>query len=111
MDFAQTIEFEESVKSKLESKERLLHVKEEKLGNEIVRMEFDQIIKFEENLKPKLEFKEGLMRIKSPVHVVLVSLLVDQLSGLFLTFFGRPKKICSVSGNFWSVSEFFLVRL
>ena len=28
----------------------------------------------------------------SPVHVVLVSLLVDQLSGLFLTFFGRPKK-------------------
>ena len=47
----------------------------------------------------------------SPVHVVLVSLLVDQLSGLFLTFFGRPKKICSVSGNFWSVSEFFLVRL
>ena len=47
----------------------------------------------------------------SPVHVVLVSLLVNQLSGLFLTFFGRPKKICSVSGNFWSVSEFFLVRL
>ena len=28
----------------------------------------------------------------SPVHVVLVSLLVDQLSGLFLIFFGRPKK-------------------
>ena len=43
----------------------------------------------------------------SPVHVVLVSLLVDQLSGLFLTFFGRPKKICSVSGNFWSGSDFF----
>ena len=39
--------------------------------------------------------------------MVLVSLLVDQLSGLFLTFFGRPKKNCSVSGNFWSVSEFF----
>ena len=47
----------------------------------------------------------------SPVHVVLVSLLVDQLCGLFLTFFGRPKKICSVLGNFWSVSEFFLIRL
>ena len=30
---------------------------------------------------------------KSPVHVVLVSLLVDQLSSLFLTFFGRQKKI------------------
>ena len=29
----------------------------------------------------------------SPVHVVLVSLLVDQLSGLFLIFFGRQKKI------------------
>ena len=28
----------------------------------------------------------------SPVHVVLVSLLVDQLSGLFLIFFGWPKK-------------------
>ena len=27
-----------------------------------------------------------------PVHVVLVSLLVDQLSGLFVTFFGQPKK-------------------
>ena len=50
-------------------------------------------------------------RFSSPVKVVLVSLLVDQLSGLFLTFFGRPKKICSVSGNFWSVSEFFLVKL
>ena len=47
----------------------------------------------------------------SPVHVVLVSLLVDQLFGLFLTFFGQPKKICSVPWNFWSVSEFFLVRL
>ena len=43
----------------------------------------------------------------SPVHVVLVSLLVDQLSSLFLSFFGRPKKICSVSGNFWSGSDFF----
>ena len=30
--------------------------------------------------------------INSPVHVVLVSLLVDQLSSLFLPFFGRPKK-------------------
>ena len=43
----------------------------------------------------------------SPVHVVLVSLLVDQLSGLFLIFFGRPKKNCPVSGNFWSVSGNF----
>ena len=46
------------------SKKGLLHVKEEKLGNEIVRMEFDQIIRFEENIKPKLESKEELMRIK-----------------------------------------------
>ena len=45
----------------------------------------------------------------SPVHVVLVSLLVDQLSSLFLPFYGRPKKNCSVSGNFWSGSDFFLV--
>ena len=43
----------------------------------------------------------------SPVHVVLVSLLVNQLSSLFLIFFGRPKKNCPVSGNFWSVSDFF----
>ena len=43
--------------------------------------------------------------------MVLVSLLVDQLYSLFLSFFGRPKKNCSVSGNFWSVSNFFLVRL
>ena len=56
-------------------------------------------------------YKYPYMDNYSPVHVVLFSLLVDQLSGLFLTFFGRPKKICSVSGNFWSVSEFFLVRL
>ena len=40
----------------------------------------------------------------SPVHVVLVSLLVEQLSGLFLSFFGRPKK------NLFSLRE-FLVRL
>ena len=40
----------------------------------------------------------------SPVHVVLVSLLVDQLSSLFLLFFGRPKK------NLFSLRE-FLVRL
>ena len=35
--------------------------------------------------------KSMLLHI-SPVHVVLVSLLVDQLSSLFLHFFGRPKK-------------------
>ena len=46
-------------------------------------------------------------RYISPVHVVLVSLLVNQLSGLFLTFFGWPKKNCTVSGNFWSGSDFF----
>ena len=39
---------------------------------------------------------------KSPVHVVLVSLLVDQLSSLFLTFFGRPKK------NLFSLREFLV---
>ena len=52
----------------------------------------------------------------SPVHVVLVSLLVDQLSGLFLTFFGRPKKnlfslrkLTSQSLNFfWSGSDFLV---
>ena len=37
---------------------------------------------------------------KSPVHVVMVSLLVDQLSGLFFTFFGRQKK------NLFSLREF-----
>ena len=29
-----------------------------------------------------------LEKVMSPVHMVLVSLLVDQLSGLFLIFFG-----------------------
>ena len=43
----------------------------------------------------------------SPVHVVLVSLLVDQLSSLFFPFYGWPKKNCSVSGNFLSGSDFF----
>ena len=42
-----------------------------------------------------------------PVHVVLVSLLVNQLFGLFLIFFGWPKKNCPDSGNFWSVSGNF----
>ena len=74
----QTIEFEETFKSKLESKEGLLHIKEEKLdptnikldflstaakdlssvGNENVKTDFDQMIKFEENIMPKLESKE-----------------------------------------------------
>ena len=40
----------------------------------------------------------------SPVHVVLVSLLVNRLSGLFLTFFGLPKN------KLFSLRE-FLVRL
>ena len=39
--------------------------------------------------------------------MVLVSLLVDQLSGLFLIFLGRPKKNCLVLGNFWSVAGNF----
>ena len=33
--------------------------------------------------------------------------LVDQLSGKFHIFFGRPKRNCPVSGNFWSGSDFF----
>ena len=45
--------------------------------------------------------------LMSPVHVVLVSLLLHQLSSLFLIFFGRPKKNCPVSGNFWSISGNF----
>ena len=51
----------------------------------------------------------------SPVHVVLVSLLVDQLSGLFLIFLVDQNKNCLVSETgqknfgqsmnfFWSVS-------
>ena len=47
------------------------------------------------------------MSDNSPVHVVLVSLLVDKLSSLFLPFLVDPKKICSVSRNFWSGSDFF----
>ena len=46
----------------------------------------------------------------SPVHVVLVSLLVDQLSGLFLFFLVDQKKLSSLrdrTKKFWSVSEFF----
>ena len=34
---------------------------------------------------------QPIRKQKSGVHVLLVSLLVDQLSGLFLIFFGRPK--------------------
>ena len=36
----------------------------------------------------------------SPVHVVLVSLLVDQLSGLFLFFLVDQKKIVQSQGIF-----------
>ena len=46
-------------------------------------------------------------KVISGVHVLLVSLLVDQMSGLFLIFFGRPKKNCPVPGNFGSVSVNF----
>ena len=44
--------------------------------------------------------KQILVYQKSLVHVVLVSLLVDQLSGLFLVFFGRPKKDLSSLRSF-----------
>ena len=45
----------------------------------------------------------------SPVHVVLVSLLVGQLSGLFLIFFGRPKKRLSSLREFLvSLCEFLV---
>ena len=73
MDLAQSIEFEENFRPKLESKEGLLHIKEEKIdptknlssvGKEIVRMDFDQTIVFEENIQPKLESKERLLCIK-----------------------------------------------
>ena len=45
-------------------------------------------------------FWKGLVSLFSPIHVVLVSLLVDQLSGLFLIFIGRPKKIVQSLGIF-----------
>ena len=51
-----------------------------------------------------LVFWSLYLRDISPVHVVLVTLLVDQLSNLFLPFFGRPNK------NLFSLME-FLVRL
>ena len=40
----------------------------------------------------------------SGVHVLLVSLLVDQLSGLFFIFLVDQKKICPVSDLFCSLS-------
>ena len=78
-DFDQTIEFEENVKPKHESKGGLLHIKEEKIdptegklvskhlfndGKEIVKMNFDQKIVFEEHSQPKLECKEEFLQIK-----------------------------------------------
>ena len=63
--------------------------------------------------KIKCEFIKNLAPIKtlfyliqevfpanSPVHVVLVSLLVDQLSGLFLFFLVDQKKIVQSQGIF-----------
>ena len=48
----------------------------------------------------------------SPVHVVLVSLLVDQLSGLFLIFFGRPnKKLSSLREFLVSLWEFLVDQI
>ena len=73
MDFAQTIEFEENIKPKVESKEGLLCIKKEKIdprkdfsciGKEMVEMDFLQTIEFEENIKPKLESKEGILHLK-----------------------------------------------
>ena len=48
----------------------------------------------------------------SPVHVVLVILLVHQLSGLFLIFFGRPKKKLSSLREFLvSLWEFLVDQI
>ena len=45
----------------------------------------------------------------SPVHVVLVSLLVNQLFGLFIIFFGRPiKKLSSLREFLVSLWEFLV---
>ena len=44
----------------------------------------------------------------SPVHVVLVSLLVDQLSGLFLTFLVDQKKFVQAQIFFVHSLEFFV---
>ena len=46
----------------------------------------------------------------SPVHVVLVSLLVDQLSSLFLPCFGRPKKKFVQSQGIFGQALIFLVK-
>ena len=47
----------------------------------------------------------------SPVHVVLVSLLVNQLFGLFLIFFGRPKKLSSLREFLVSLWEFLVNQI
>ena len=59
--------------------------------------------------------KEGQQGTTSPVHVVLVSLLVNQLSGLFLTFLVDQKKFVQSQGIFgqslnffWSGSDFLV---
>ena len=44
----------------------------------------------------------------SPVHVVLVSVLVDQLSGLFLIFLVDQKKLSSLSEFLVSLWEFLV---
>ena len=79
MDLVQTIEFEENFKPKLESKEGLLHIKEEKIdptedttvskhlsndGKEIVKMDFGQKIEFDQCTRPKLECKDEFLQIK-----------------------------------------------
>ena len=54
----------------------------------------------------------SLREFLSPVHVVLVSLLVDQLSGLFLILFGRPKKKLSSLREFLvSLWEFLVDQI
>ena len=56
---------------------------------------------FQKHFNTSTEFTFAFLK-QHMFHVVLVSLLLDQLSGLFLTFFGRPKK------NLFSLREFLV---
>ena len=84
MDFGSNNKIWTGHQAKLESKEGLLRIKEEKIdptkvkleflstaandmssvGKEIVKMDFDQIMESEVDIKPKKESKEGLLGIK-----------------------------------------------
>ena len=60
-------------------------------------------------IKILMPIQSSVPTISSPVHVVLVTLLVDQLSGLFLIFWGRPKNNLSSLRSFFVHSlEFFI---